>query len=88
MIKKNSDINVTPVKHQNGLIGFASLIIDKSLYLGSIVIFTRPNGNLRLVYPTKKFLNKSLNIYHPINKETSDFIEKEVIAKFEALLAI
>jgi len=36
------DIQIMPVKPRDGLIGFASFVLDDSLYLGSIGILTRP----------------------------------------------
>lgn len=47
-----SEIQIIPVKPKNGLIGFASCVVNNQLYLGSIAIYTRPDGSgYRLVYP-------------------------------------
>lgn len=83
---KISEIQIIPVKPQDGLIAFVSFVLDESIYLGSIAILTRPEGGYRLVYPTKKVGIRSLNIFHPINKEFANFIEKEVIGKFEDVM--
>ena len=64
-----SEIQVTPVKPNNGLVAFATCIIDNCLYLGSIGILTRLDGGYRLTYPTKKINEKQLNIFHPITQE-------------------
>jgi len=85
MKKIISEIQIISVKSKDGLIGFANLVFDESFYLGSIGIFTRPNGGYRLVYPTKKNLNKDFNIYHPISKAVGDEIELAVIQKIEKL---
>lgn len=81
-----SEIQITPIKPQNGLVGFASFVLDSNLYLGSIGIITRPEGGYRLVYPTKKLGLRSLNIFHPINRQFAESIEKEVIGKFEDVM--
>ena len=81
-----TEIQILPIKPQNGLVAFASFVLNDSLYLGSIAIMTRPQGGYRLLYPTKKISARSLNIYHPINREFSEFIEKEVIMKFEEVM--
>lgn len=81
-----SEIQIIPIKPQNGLVAFVSFVLDKNLYLGSIGILTRPEGGYRLVYPTKKVGTRSLNIFHPINKEFSQSIEMEVISVFEDVM--
>lgn len=86
MTNQLSEIQIIPIKPQNGLVAFASLVWDKRLYLGSIGIMTRPQGGYRLVYPTKKVAERNLNIFYPINKETAQLIEKEVVNKFEEVM--
>ncbi len=49
-----SEIQVIPIKPQDGLVAFVSFDLDNCLYLGSIDIITRPQGGYRLTYPTKK----------------------------------
>jgi len=79
---KISEINITPIKPQNGLVAFASVVLDDCLYLGSIGVYTRLDGmGYRLTYPTKKVAEKNLNIYHPINKLLAKEIEKAVLDK-------
>lgn len=81
-----SEIQIIPIKPQNGLVAFVSFVLENNLYVGSIGILTRPEGGYRLVYPTKKVGTRSMNIFHPINKEFSQSIEKEVISKFEDVM--
>ncbi len=81
-----SEIQIIPIKPQDGLVAFASFVLDNSLYLGSIGIVTRPQGGYRLVYPTKKVDLRNINLFHPINKSFAERIEKEVINKFENVM--
>jgi len=82
-----SEVNITFIKPQNGLIGFASLILEGNFYIGSIGIHQRLDGNgYRLTYPTKRINNTDMNIYHPINKATSQAIEKAVINKLKDVM--
>jgi stage V sporulation protein G len=75
-------VQVLPIKPQNGLVGFASLVINNDIYLGSIGIFNKLDGSgYRLTYPTKKVGVNNLNIYHPINRETSQAVEKAIFNK-------
>lgn len=78
-----SEIQVVPIKPSNGLVGFVSFVFDRCLYCSSIGIYTRPAGGYRLTYPTRKGPNGDFNIFHPINREVAEEIEKVVIEKFE-----
>ena len=86
MTNRLSEIQIIPIKPQNGLVAFASFVLDGSLYLGSIGIVTRPQGGYRLVYPTKKVAEKNLNIFYPINREFSQLVENEVVKQFEDVM--
>jgi DNA-binding cell septation regulator SpoVG len=83
-----SEIQITPVKPQDGLIAFASFVIDKRLYICNVAIYTSGNGRgYRLVYPAKKlFDGQYIKFVHPIDKATGDAIEIAVIAKYEGLI--
>lgn len=78
-----SEVQITPVKANEGLVGFASFVYNNSFYMGSIGIYTRPQGGYRLTYPTRKGNNGNFNIFHPINREVAEEIEKVIISKFE-----
>ena len=86
MKPKLSEIQIIPIKPQNGLVAFASFVLDASLYLDSIGIMTRPQGGYRLTYPTKKVGIKDLNIFYPINKAFAETIEKEVLKELEKVM--
>lgn len=86
MTNRLSEIQIIPIKPQNGLVAFASFILDGNLYLGSIGIMTRPNGGYRLVYPTKKIADRNLNIFYPISRGFALAIEQEVVKQFEDVM--
>ena len=81
-----SEIQITPVKPQDGLVAFASFVLDDGLYLGSVGIFTRPQGGHRLVYPTKKVGARDINLFHPISKEFAVEVERAVLNKLEEVM--
>lgn len=83
MRDKITEVQIIPIKPSNGLVGFASFVLNESWYLGSIGIFTRPEGGYRLTYPTKNIADKSIQVFHPINKAMGQYIEEVVINKFE-----
>ena len=86
---KITEIQIHPIKPQDGLVAFASVVIEDCLFLGSIGLHTRINGaGLRITYPTKKVGDKDMNIYHPIDRELGREIEKAVIPKAIKILGI
>lgn len=83
---KITEIQIVPIKANNGLVAFASIVLDSQLFLGSIGIHKKLDGSgYRITYPTKLIRNKNINIYHPINKEASRTIEKAIIEKAKRL---
>lgn len=66
----------------------ASVVVENSLYLGSIGIHTKLNGNgFRITYPTKNLSGKNFNVFHPINRNVALDIEQAIIAKAEEVLS-
>jgi DNA-binding cell septation regulator SpoVG len=83
---KISEIQIIPIKAKNGLIAICSLVFDNNLYLSSIGVHSRRDGSgYRLTYPTKKVGNRNINIYHPINKETSKLIESSIFSEINKI---
>lgn len=81
-----NEIQILPIKPQNGIVAFTSFVLDDCLYLSSIAIMTRPQGGYRLVYPTKKVGSRDINIFHPINRDFAQIIEEAVIEKLEEVM--
>lgn len=85
-----SEIQVIPIKPKEGLVAFASCIINSSLYIGNIAIYGSPStqSGFRLVYPAKILPNgKEINCVHPINKEVGELISKAIIKKFREVIS-
>lgn len=77
-----SEVSITPVKPTDGLVAFASCVIDGQLYIGSLGIHQRLDGTgYRITYPTKIVGSRQLNYFHPVNKEAGTVIEQAIIAK-------
>ena len=84
---KITEMQIIPIKPKDGLVAFASIVIENSLYLGSLGVYTRLDGSgYRITYPTKKISNKDINVYHPIDKDTSEIIKKAIINEAERIL--
>lgn len=84
---KITEVQVLPIKPRDGLVGFASLILDEALCLTSIGIHQKLDGTgYRLTYPTKLVGDRTMNLYHPITKDLSRAIEEAVFSKFEEVM--
>jgi hypothetical protein len=78
-----NEVKIEFVKPNNGLIAFASLVIYGNIYLSSIAIHKKLNAEgYRLTYPSKG----QFSIFHPINKSTSDTIEKAIFSRLEDVM--
>lgn len=80
------EVEVIPIKPKDGLIGFASLVFEKSFYFGCIGIYTRLGGGYRLTYPIKQAGKGTMNVFHPINPEVSKQLEEAVGNKYEEIM--
>lgn len=83
-----SDVKICFIQQpQDGLIGFASMVLGQSFYVSGIAIHERLNGEgHRLTYPTKKSGDQIFNICHPINRQLSGAIERTVFEKLKAVI--
>jgi len=80
---KISEVQIELIKPNNGLVGFASLVIDDNFYLSSIAIHKKLNADgYRLTYPNKG----QFTIFHPINKQTSSQVESSVFGKLKDVM--
>lgn len=81
-----TEIQIAPIKPRNGLVGFANIVIENSIHLGSIGIHAKlDKSGYRITYPTKKVGERDLNIFYPINREMSKKIEEAIIKKAEQM---
>lgn len=77
-----TEVQIRVIKPKDGLLGFASVVLDGNLYLSSIGIFSKLDGSgYRITYPTKKVGDLDLHIFHPINKDLGQEIEQAIITK-------
>lgn len=80
-----SEVNIVPIKPNDGLIAFASVVVGNCLYLGSLGVHSRLDGTYRITYPTKRLKDKELTLYHPINRELGYKIEEAVAIKCQQI---
>lgn len=86
--KRVSEVQVTVIKPNDGLIAFASLVVDGQLYLSSIGVHSKLDGSgYRITYPTKRVGQQSVQIYHPISQELGSEIEQSVLGKIKEVMS-
>ena len=82
-----SEIEIVPIKPRQGLLGFATFVINDAFYIGSVGIHSTPDGSIRLLYPDKVLINgKKISVAHPINKECGELITEAVLRVYRSLL--
>ena len=88
MTIKLSEIQIVPVKPNNGLVAFVSFVINDSFFVGDVAIYSRiDQQGYRLVYPAKTLFNGlKINCFKPINKPVADEIERQVLGEFGKLI--
>lgn len=82
-----SEIEISPVKFNKGLVAFASFTLNNQFYVGNIAIYTTLDGyGYRLVYPAKTLTNgKQIKLFHPITRGAGKVIRDAVIEKYRNL---
>lgn len=82
-----TEVSVNLVNPKDGLIAFASIVIDDSIFLSSVAVHRRLNQTgFRLSYPTRKSDPINRPLFHPVNKEAGLQIEQAVTEKLNSLL--
>lgn len=83
-----SEIQISPVKFREGLVAFASAVINHQFYIGNIAIYTSPSSpdGFRLVYPSRSLNGQQLSIIHPITKEAGLAIQKQIVERYIKLM--
>ena len=81
---KISKIKIKKVIPSKGLVGFASCVIDNSLYLGNIAVFTRLNKEgMRLVFPVKEAGQNKIVVFKPLTTELYFQLEQAIAEEYK-----
>ena len=82
---KITKIQIIPIKPCKWMVAFSSFVIDGKIYCSSVAIHKKRQENwYRLTYPMKN----GRDIYHPVQKEVSELIEKAVISAYKNVMNI
>lgn len=83
-----TEVDVAFVKPKDGLIAFASVVLDDQLYLSGIAIHSRLVGSgYRLTYPTRKVGEAQFSVFHPIRRPVGLAIERAIVEKLKNVLS-
>ncbi len=82
-----TEIQIYPLKpRDNGLIAFASCLIDGKFSVNSIAIRTTASGDFKLLFPSKQLPNgKDVQVFYPITTEAYEAIRCAIVLKMEQL---
>ena len=82
-----SDVKITLVKQQGGLIAFAALVLADGFYVSGIAIHEKKDGTgYRLTYPTRKSGDQIFNICHPIKRNASKAMENAIFNELKNVM--
>jgi len=84
-----SEIQIVPVKALNGLVGFASAVINNQFYVGNIAIYSAPSSKegFRLVFPNKKLTSgRFVDCFHPISKDAGVLVTEAIVNSYKELM--
>src|SRR5215212_2389081 len=83
-----TEVDIAFVKSKDGLIAFASLVVDDQLYLSGIAIHRKLVGSgYRLTYPTRKVGEAQFSLFHPIRKPIGLAIERAIFEKLKDVMS-
>jgi len=79
-------VQIKKINPKDGLIGFASFVIEDSLFVGNIGVFSRLNkDSFRLIFPEKKVNDKKIPIFYPLTTDFYYTLEDMVNKKIKEL---
>jgi len=79
---KVSEVQILPIKSKEGLVGFASAVLDNKLYISGMGVHKIKDGSgYRVTYPEKLVGKAKLGVYHPISKQLGHDLATEVNKK-------
>ena len=80
---KITEVQIDFIKPNNGLVAFASLVLNGDVYLSSIGIHKKIDGTgYRITYPSKG----KHSVYYPINRTAGQSIETAIFKKLNDVM--
>jgi DNA-binding cell septation regulator SpoVG len=83
-----TEVDITFVKPKDGLVAFASVVLDDQIFLSGIAIHQKLVGSgHRLTYPTRKVGDTQFSLFHPIRKPIGLVIEEAIFEKLKDVMS-
>mgnify|MGYP001597376287 CR=1 FL=1 len=83
-----SEVEYQPIRPRGGLLGFVSLLLNQSLRLSGIAIYSRLDGGIRLVFPEKALPHGAIvELICPITRQCGELLTKAVETHIDQLEA-
>jgi DNA-binding cell septation regulator SpoVG len=83
-----TEVEIVFVKPKDGLIAFASVVLDDQLYLSGIAVHSKlVDSDYRLTYPTRKIGDTQFSLFHPIRKPVGLAIERAIVEKLKNVMS-
>jgi stage V sporulation protein G len=88
MTMQVTEVDIAFVRPKDGLIAFASVVLDNQIYLSGIAIHQKLVGTgFRLTYPTRKVGDTQFDLFHPIRRPIGLAIERAIVEKVKDVLS-
>lgn len=83
-----NEVSIEPVDPKDGLIGFASFVVNGDIKINSIGVHTCPTSSIgiRLVFPQKEYRENKINTVYPINCATYEVMAVAVSSAYRDLM--
>jgi stage V sporulation protein G len=82
---KIKKVEIIPIRPYEGLIAFASVVLEEGLYLGSIGVHRKLDGGFRITFPTRKVGDVNHCIFHPTNPVISKEFDRSICSRAEEI---
>ncbi len=83
-----TEVEIAFVKPKDGLVAFASVVLDDEVFLGGIAIHQKMAGSgYRLTYPTRKVGDTQFSLFHPIRRPIGLAIEQAIFSKLKDVVS-
>jgi DNA-binding cell septation regulator SpoVG len=83
-----TEVDIAFTKSRDGLVAFASVVLDDQVSLSGIAIHQKLVGSrYRLTYPTRKVGETQFSLFHPIRKPIGLAIELAVFEKLNDVMS-
>ena len=79
-----TDVRVT-LNSGNRVKAIVDLVLDNELEITGIRIVEVSNNKLLIAFPNKRYKEKFFDIAHPINSNTREYLQKEILKKYNKM---